>query len=198
MAWGGLYKIISGGQTGADQGGLLAAWRAGVETGGKAAALYKTTAGNNPLLEVLGLTAGGDYNSRTKDNVLDSDGTVIIAHNLQSPGSVLARGVCRSNQKPLLELDVSEIVELARGNPQQHADAVMDQILVHATALHDFIVKHQLQVLNVAGNREIKSDGSAVGTMVMTSIADWIVGLTCELLDLNGGKLIRRKSFSED
>ena len=195
MAWGGLHRIISGGQTGADQGALLGAWRSGVETGGTAAALYKTQDGFNPLLEVLGLTASGDYAARTKANIVDSDGTAIIAHDLKSPGTVLTRNLCRSLGKPYIELDVLRIVELSRGHPDDETDNVMQLIVQHSQALHDFIAKNQLQVLNVAGNREIKSNGIAGGTLVMTSISDWIIGMTCELLDLTDSKLIRKKSF---
>lgn len=197
MVWGGLHKVISGGQTGADQGGLLGAWRSGVETGGTAPLCFKTQIGYNPLLEVFGLTCAGDYKSRTIQNVRDSDGTVIIAHDLNSHGTVLTRRACSAEKKPLLQLDVSDIVQLAVGRPETDSAAVMNEITQHAQALCDFVLKHQIQILNVAGNREIASNGQPIGTLVMTSIADWTVSLACELLDLSDSKLIRKKSFFE-
>lgn len=43
-----------------------------------------------------------------------------------------------------------------------------------------FIENHQLQVLNVAGNREVRSNGG--GDLLITQSARWIVGLSLDLL----------------
>lgn len=185
--WKGLRKIISGGQTGADTGGLLAAWRSNLETGGTAPECFKTNDGFNPLLEVLGLSAEGDYRTRTRKNVIDSDGTVIIGHDLNSSGSRLTFGFCKDAGKPVLQLDIRETVNLALTNdPETHSKAVLEQIMLHAIALKEFVIKHELQVLNVAGNREISSNGTNAGTLIVTSAADWIVGLALELIELDG------------
>ena len=50
-----IKKVISGGQTGADQGGLMAAWERGIATGGAVPFEYRTNLGPNPILEALGL-----------------------------------------------------------------------------------------------------------------------------------------------
>lgn len=185
--WKGLRKIISGGQTGADTGGLLAAWRSNVETGGTAPECFKTNDGFNPLLEVLGLTAEGDYRSRTRKNVIDSDGTVIIGHDLNSSGSRLTFGFCADAGKPVLRLDIREIVNMALTNdPATHSKDVAEQIVLLGFELKEFVRKNQISVLNVAGNREINSNGTNAGTLIVTSAADWIVGLAIELLDLEG------------
>ncbi len=74
-----LRKIISGGQTGADMGGLLAAKELGLETGGTAPGGYKTEKGRNlDLRDIYGLTQFGTYPQRTRINVRDSDATVIF------------------------------------------------------------------------------------------------------------------------
>lgn len=191
LEWGGLHTVISGGQTGADQGGLLAGWRANVKTGGQAPALYKTQDGYNPMLEVLGLTHGGDYAARTKVNIGTADATVIVAYDMKSPGTVLTRNLVRQAGKPLLELDIFDLIELARVGPANGTEPALQQIIKHGRALYDFVTKHQIQVLNVAGNREMKGDGSQYGTMVITSATDWIVGLALDLLELDG-KLITK------
>ncbi|KKL28978.1 hypothetical protein LCGC14_2369790, partial [marine sediment metagenome] len=76
-----LLKVISGGQTGADQGGLEAGKELGLETGGTAPLGWKTEDGPQPeLLKGFGLrecTQPG-YPVRTRRNVLTSDGTVIF------------------------------------------------------------------------------------------------------------------------
>jgi len=191
LEWGGLHTVISGGQTGADQGGLLAAWRANVKTGGQAPALYRTQDGHNPLLEVLGLTHGGDYAARTKVNIGTADATVIVANDLNSPGTVLTRNLARQAGKPLVQLDISDLVAIAKDGPKNGTEPALQLIIKYGQELKDFVVKHQVQVLNVAGNREMKGDGSQYGTMVITSATDWIVGLALDLLELDG-KLIMK------
>jgi len=82
-------KVISGGQTGADQGGLAAAAKLGVPTGGTAPAGFKTETGNNPelLRDVYGLkqSRSTDYRPRTYDNCEDSDITIWFG-NVDTPG----------------------------------------------------------------------------------------------------------------
>ena len=71
------FKIVSGGQTGADQAGLLAARAAGIETGGWAPEGWDTEDGPAPWLEDFGLTecTVAGYPARTEANARDSDGT---------------------------------------------------------------------------------------------------------------------------
>lgn len=194
IEYGGLHKVISGGQTGADQGGLLAAWSVGVETGGVAPANYKTQAGHNPLLEILGLSPHRDpnYNVRTKLNVDGSDGTIIIAHNVASPGTAYTMRMAATLGKPYHVLNISELVRhLALGEKIENE---LVTITDFGTQLFDFIVKNRISCLNVAGNREIHSDGSSAGTLVVTTVTRWIV--TAALLSLEkDGKLIKRKEL---
>ena len=193
MEFGGLHTVISGGQTGADQGALLAAWRCNVRTGGTAAESYRTQIGHNPLLEVLGLKAEGDYSTRTKANVRDSDGTVIISYNMASTGTVLTITNCVQARKPYLSLFIGPIVELSYNSPEQSADDVLNEVVRLGTELAAFVLKNHIGILNVAGNREMRNSGVPQGTMVVTSAADWIVGIALEILDLEG-KLIRIES----
>lgn len=190
IQFGGLHTVISGGQTGADQGGLLAAWRANVRTGGTAPASFRTQDGFNPVLEVLGLTASGDFASRTKANIQNSDGTAVIAYNMASRGTVLTITNCVQAQKPYVLLPIGRIVELSYNSPEESTEDVLQEVVRLGTELAEFVQKQHIGTLNVAGNREMRSSGVPQGTMVVTSAADWIVGIALELLDLDG-KLIR-------
>ncbi len=192
LNWGGLHKVISGGQTGADQGGLMAAWRHGIETGGQAPLGYKTQDGYNPLLESFGLTQGSDYSGRTHANIEASDGTVIIAHHMGSPGTVLTRRGVKEVGKPLLELDIRDMVQLALTGNSGQSDAVLEEVVKHASTLVDWIIANQIQVLNVAGNREIRSDGKQHGTMIVHNSTEFIVGMAFDVLKADG-KVITRK-----
>lgn len=192
LAWGGLHKVISGGQTGADQGGLMAAWRHGIETGGQAPLSYKTQDSYNPLLEVLGLTQAGDYSSRTRKNIDEADGTVIIAHHLGSAGTVLTRKETKLAEKPLLEIHIIDMVQMAIGGNRSDSEAVFGEVLKHSSALCDWIVSNQIQVLNVAGNREIRSDGTQHGTMIVHNSTEFIISMAIDVLKADGHVILKK------
>lgn len=129
-----IKKIISGGQTGADMGGLLAAKELGLETGGTAPRNYNTEEGRNwKLKTIYGLIAKGTYPARTYDNVSDSDATVIFGR-ITSQGSRLTLRYCNSLHKPFI-----------------HNPGVI--------AFYRFITDNKVEVLNVAGNRESHHPG---------------------------------------
>jgi hypothetical protein len=178
LSYGGLHTVISGGQTGADQGGLLAAWQHCVKTGGTAPGRYQTQNGPNLLLRTLGLTAVGTYASRTKVNVRDADATVIIAYNPASPGTALTVGACVALNKPYLILDVRGNVNIELGIDEGDRWTLIQP---HCVALYDFCIKHGVLILNVAGNREILAIDKTV-TPIVTSIAEDIVFGALELL----------------
>jgi hypothetical protein len=133
-----LRRVVSGGQTGADQGGLEAALRSGLEAGGWAPRDFMTEDGPQPELAARYglLECNGGYDERTVKNVEASDATVIFARYLDSDGSRLT------------------LEAIARfGRP----------FLVNPTAgeLAGFIREHEVAVLNVAGNRESLAPGIA-------------------------------------
>lgn len=100
-----IKKIISGGQTGADLGGLKAAKKLGIKTGGLAPKGYKTEIGNNPeLFTLYGLVAAptDDYSYRTAANVRASHATVIFATNAKSPGTKFTIKTCEAGGKPFI------------------------------------------------------------------------------------------------
>lgn len=76
-----IKKIISGGQTGADSGGLIAGKTLNILTGGHAPKGFLTEYGPNyNLKEDFNLIEdySPKYPPRTKKNVLNSDGTIIF------------------------------------------------------------------------------------------------------------------------
>jgi hypothetical protein len=80
MAGYRIEKVISGGQTGVDQIGLKVANSLGIATGGTAPKGFRTEDGPNLALAEYGLVEDttSKYPSRTKKNVLNSDGTVVF------------------------------------------------------------------------------------------------------------------------
>ncbi|MFN9468419.1 MAG: YpsA SLOG family protein, partial [Pseudanabaena sp.] len=96
--------IISGGQTGADWGGLLAAADLGLATGGLAPKGYRTELGENLELAKFGLQEADriEYEVRTVHNVQAADATVIFADRLHSDGTKLTIESCIKYAKPYL------------------------------------------------------------------------------------------------
>lgn len=146
-----LKKIISGGQTGADMGGLLAGRDLGLETGGTAPKGWKTEKGSNPELESFGLIEddSSDYAPRTMKNVDNSDGT--IAFLLKSStgtektigycleGKWVKRWISGNGYKPILVLDKDIL--------QNNRDEAIKNI-------QNFILSNKIQILNIAGHRQ--------------------------------------------
>jgi hypothetical protein len=128
--------IISGGQTGADQGGLVAGRQLGIKTGGWMPKGCLTEAGPcRPLLDLYGMQehASNRYPPRTYANVRDSDGTAWFGK-LNSAGYHCTRDACDKHEKPFRVISTPE-------------------------ALREFVEEFNIDVLNVAGNRESRNPG---------------------------------------
>lgn len=184
FGWGGLHTVISGGQTGADQAGLVAAWMCGIKTGGTAPKGYETSEGPNFLLRTLGLVQGSDLKGRTKENVCNSNGTVIIAHDVFSPGSRLTKQFCQDLDRPFIVLDVRKEMNLAVHGVEQNLDEFLDLITKKSIELISFI--EQNQILNVAGNREYRPNGVRAKEPYMYILAEWILETTFKSLKIKG------------
>jgi hypothetical protein len=136
-----LKKIISGMQTGADIAGVKAAKLCGLETGGWIPKGFITEDGKRPeYKELYGAQEHFStwYNPRTYDNARDSDGTISYAVSFASPGQQCTTKACRFHSKPLLKVLLTEGSLEAKITPQE---------------IVDWINKNNIQVLNVAGNR---------------------------------------------
>ena len=104
-----LLKIISGGQTGADQGALDAAIKLGIPHGGWIPKGRKTESG--PLQDHYELQemSTGSYPKRTRKNVQDSDGTLIISYGELTGGSELTMNYADDLKRPCIHIDLSEL-----------------------------------------------------------------------------------------
>lgn len=143
-----LFKVISGGQCGADQGGIAAAYEMGVTTGGVAPLHFRTQFGNDPTLgSKYGLVEDASYKypPRTQKNVEQSDGTLIVASNLASPGCTLTYNLCQRLRKP-----VSRVALM-----HDYEDSDLEE---RAKDIVAWILEHRIAILNVAGNRDKRAD----------------------------------------
>jgi hypothetical protein len=139
---GRVRRVISGGQTGADRGGLDAAIDLGIPHGGWCPKGRRAEDGTIPQKYPLQETDSTDYPARTERNVTEADGTVVFTFGPPARGSVLTLKLALKHRKPTLHVDLEQ---------QTPADAT--------TLLRKWIEETGVSILNVAGSRE----GSAAG-----------------------------------
>ena len=131
-----LTKIISGGQTGADQGALDAAIKLGIPYGGWIPKGRKTQEGPLPEKYQLIEMPTADYAKRTMKNVVESDGTLILSHGDLTGGSKFTEEHAKTMERPCLVIDFNQ--------------TNMFQAAMKAA---DWIRKSGIRILNVAGPR---------------------------------------------
>src|SRR5246127_4114958 len=104
-----LRKIISGGQPGADRAGLAFAVEVGLAHGGYVPKERKAEDGRIHERYRLTELATNSYPERTKRNVRESDGTVILSlSDKLSGGSALTLSYALQANKPVLHIHNSE------------------------------------------------------------------------------------------
>lgn len=140
-----LKKVISGCQTGADRAGLIAAKASGLETGGYVCIKNKTELGYEPeLISLYGLTELNtfDYPKRTLANVNAADATWIFYRGKLEKGSALTEKYCKQLKKLYLTIQLDT-----------------DYIHDYATDCPSWLEFYNIEVLNIAGNRESVAPG---------------------------------------
>ena len=131
-----LKKIISGGQTGADQAALDVAINLGIPHSGWIPKGRRTEAGTLPDKYKLKEMSSSSYPKRTEQNVIDSDGTLIISHGKLTGGSSLTVKLAKQHKKEWLHIDL----KINRG-------------FSAAQLVKSWIALNDIKVLNVAGPR---------------------------------------------
>ena len=139
-----IERIVSGGQTGADRGGLDAAIALGIPHGGWCPKGRRAEDGPVPARYRLQEMPSRDYHARTRQNVLDSDGTVLFTPGEPTGGSALTVRIARACGKPLFQVDSRDL--------DRHVRELTERFRA-------WVAEHAIRCLNVAGARESKSPG---------------------------------------
>lgn len=149
-------KIISGGQSGADRGGLFGARDAGFPTGGYAPLNFYTEDGPRPtLLKSFGLIDSGlDYVGRTRLNARNSDLTIWFG-NLDSPGGIATKREVMNAGKYFYDASYSSPERIAEvlfiggktcvniaGNRESHAPGICKHVRGIIKASLDLLKTH--------------------------------------------------------
>jgi hypothetical protein len=155
-----ITTIISGGQTGADRAALDVAMAWGLEAGGWVPNGRLAEDGVIPL-RYTGLreTASADPAERTRLNVRDCDGSLIISHGLLRGGSLLAVESAEALGRPLLHIDLER---------RDMADAV--------EAAAEWVRTQRIRALGVGGPRTSEDPRVYDATVVLVSgLLGWLL-----------------------
>lgn len=130
-----MKKVISGAQTGADRAALRVALELGMECGGWCPKGRRSEAGAIPECFPVKETPSANYEERTRWNVRDSDGTLLLLRGAvrKGSGTAFTIAMARKMKKPFFCADPFE--------------ATPDQARA-------WIEAEKIEVLNVAGPRE--------------------------------------------
>jgi hypothetical protein len=135
-----LDKIVSGGQTGADRAALDFAIKHKIPHGGWVPKGRLAEDGQLPKKYKLTEMPTTDYQKRTEQNVIDSDGTVIFSHGRLSGGSAYTEKMAEKHNRQCLHLDLSKY-----------------DIFTLALTMINWIHEAEVSTLNVAGPRASKN-----------------------------------------
>ena len=134
-----MLKIISGGQTGVDRAALDVAMELGLLCGGWCPLGRKAEDGGIADLYPLQETKSAEYAVRTKKNVIESDGTLIVTVGNPIGGTALTIDYANHLDKPLLVINLDQSPE-----PNE---------------VTTWLQENAIKVLNVAGPRESQQPG---------------------------------------
>ncbi|MCK5218413.1 putative molybdenum carrier protein [bacterium] len=139
MNFGRPDKIISGGQAGVDRAALDVALNLKISCGGWCPRGRSAEDGRIAEKYPLQATPDADYSQRTRWNVRDADGTLILKRGKLSGGTALTVALAKRLNKPCLILDLDSSCD-----PE---------------TICQWIIRHKIQVLNIAGPRESQNPG---------------------------------------
>lgn len=134
-----IEKIISGGQTGADRAALDAAIALGIPHGGWLPKGRMTEDGPLPDAYQLQEMPTAEYRDRTLQNVIDSDGTLIVARGPLTGGSAMTFAAAQDYKKACLQVNL-----------------MVTPAFSAAAEIVEWVIKNRISVLNVAGPRASK------------------------------------------
>ena len=135
-----IQKIVSGGQTGVDRAALDVAIFLEISHGGWCPRGRLAEDGAIPDVYQLRETVTEEYSTRTRQNVIDSDGTLIIYEGKMSGGTAYTLSFARKMKRPVLAIRLEDRI-------------------AKIGDVKTWLRENNVQVLNVAGPRESSRPG---------------------------------------
>lgn len=137
-----IAKIVSGGQTGVDRAALRVAQELGLPCGGWVPRGWRAEDGRVPACYPMRETASPGYPQRTRNNVRDSDATLILGRGGPTGGTALTIACAEDMQQPWMMIDLAI----------RDAPGTRDSVRA-------WLHRNRVRVLNVAGPRESTAPG---------------------------------------
>jgi hypothetical protein len=134
-----LKKIVSGGQTGADRAALDFAIKHKIPHGGWIPKGRLAEDGPLPVKYKVQEMPTDNYKEKTEQNVIDSDGTVIISRGKLTGRSAYTVKMARKHNRPYFHVDLKEY-----------------DVLPASLEILSWLGENNIKVLNVAGPRTSK------------------------------------------
>lgn len=137
-----MIKIVSGGQTGVDRAALDIAIKLNIPHGGWCPRNRLSEDGVIPAKYQLAETKSSEYSERTKLNIQDSDGTLIIVPKIDikiTDGTILTIQEAQYTGKPHLIVNISEQID--------------------TLSIIRWTNENNINILNIAGPRESQCPG---------------------------------------
>lgn len=134
-----LKKVLAGGQTGVDRAALDVAIDLGIAHGGWCPAGRDADDGVIPEKYQLTETPELDHTVRTEYNVRDADATLMFFRGELHGGTAYAIEMAKHAGKPAMAVSLDQDVDIA--------------------GIVAWLKEHQVEVLNVGGQRETKNPG---------------------------------------
>ncbi|MFC1579495.1 YpsA SLOG family protein [Thermodesulfobacteriota bacterium] len=134
-----IEKIISGGHTGADTAALDVAIELGIPFGGWIPKGRRAEEGPKPNKYKLHEMPTDSNPKSTEQNVIDSDGTLIVSHGKLTGGSAYSLKMAREHNRPCLHIDLNQT-----------------RAFIASAKINNWIYQHEVEVLYVAGPRASK------------------------------------------
>lgn len=138
--------IISGGQSGVDRAALDFALKNGLNCGGWCPKNRIAEDGRISEIYPLKETSTTDYSQRTRKNVHDSHGTLIINFGRNDNGTSLTVDICKELSKPVFDINLKD-----KSYQPGH--------------LIKWLNNNNIRTLNIAGPRESSSPGIYKSTL---------------------------------
>ncbi len=147
-----LRKIISGGQTGVDRAALDACLKARFPCGGWCTAGRRAEDGTIPDSYPLQEMDSVYYDDRTRQNIIDSNATLIIYQDELTGGTLLTFRLAQAMNKPVFLFKVSPFF----------IDESLEELL-------HFMKTNSVEILNIAGPRASQWPKAYESALLITS-----------------------------
>jgi hypothetical protein len=135
----GVQRIVSGGQTGVDRAALDAAISLNIEHGGWCPRGRLAEDGVIPSRYQLRETEATEYAVRTEQNVVDSDGTLLLYKERLQRGTLLTYRMAQKHTRPALRVRLDRPLDVP--------------------AIQRWLVDNKIRTVNIAGPRASSCPG---------------------------------------